>query len=81
MAARRSHPMKGDGDMGGFDSFKDKAADAVDEHGDKISEGLDKGGEMLDEKTGGEHSEKIDQGMDMSKDRLDSLDNQDDDIS
>ena len=68
-------------DMGAFDSFKDKATDAVDEHGDKVSEGLDKAGGMVDEKTGGEHSDKINQGVDQAKDRLDSLDGQDDDIN
>ncbi len=67
--------------MGVFDNLKDKATGAVDDHGDKVSEGLDKAGGMVDDKTGGEHSDKISQGTDQAKDRLDSLDGQDDDIS
>ena len=66
--------------MGMFDNMKDKATEAVDEHGDKVDGGLDKAGEFADEKTGGEHGDKIDQGTDMAKDRLDGLDGQDDDI-
>jgi hypothetical protein len=66
--------------MGMFDNLKDKATEAVDEHGDKIGEGLDKAGEFADEKTGGQYGEKIDQGTDMAKDQLDNLDGQDDDI-
>ena len=67
--------------MGVFDNMKDKATDAVDDHGDKISGGLDKAGDALDEKTGGKYGDKIDQGTDKAKDGLDSLDGQDDDIS
>ena len=66
--------------MGMFDNLKDKATEAVDEHGDKIGEGLDKAGEFADEKTGGQYGDKIDQGTDMAKDQLDNLDGQDDDI-
>lgn len=66
--------------MGMFDNLKDKATEAVDEHGDKVSEGLDKAGEFANEKTGGEHGDKIEQGTDFAKDRLDGLDGQDDDI-
>ena len=67
--------------MGGFDNLRDKATEAVDEHGDKIGEGLDKAGEFADEKTGGQYGEKIDQGTDFAKDQLDNLDGQDDDIN
>jgi hypothetical protein len=67
--------------MGVFDNLKGKATDAVDEHGDKISGGLDKAGDAVDEKTGGKYGDKIDQGTDKAKDGLDSLDGQDDDIN
>lgn len=66
--------------MGMFDNLKDKATEAVDEHGDKIGEGLNKAGDFADEKTGGQYGDKIDQGADMAKDQLDNLDGQDDDI-
>ncbi|GAA0593165.1 hypothetical protein GCM10009534_29350 [Kribbella sandramycini] len=63
-----------------FDNLKDKATGAVDDHGDKVSEGLDKAGEFANEKTGGEHGDKIDKGTDFAKDRLDGLDGENDDI-
>ena len=66
--------------MGMFDNLKDKATEAVDEHGDKIGEGLDKAGEFADEKTGGKYGDKIDQGTDMARDQLDNLDGQNDDL-
>lgn len=66
--------------MSMFDNMKDKAEDLVNEHGDKVSEGVDKAGEFADEKTGGKYSEHIDQGTDRAKDGLDGLDGQDDDI-
>ena len=65
-------------------SFLDKAKDAVekavDSQGDKIGEGLEKAGSLVDEKTGGTYTDKIDQGVDRAKDGLDSLDGKDDDI-
>jgi hypothetical protein len=66
--------------MGIFDKFKSKATDLVDSQGDKIADGLDKAGDLVDEKTGGKYGDKIDQGVDIAKDRLDGLDGQDDDI-
>ena len=45
--------------MGFLDKFKDKAADAVGKHGDKISGGLDKAGEFADKKTKGKYTDKI----------------------
>ncbi|MFC9690525.1 antitoxin [Kribbella sp. NPDC056951] len=51
----------------------DKAKDALGEHGDKVDEGIDKAGDLADEKTGGEHADKIDQGQEFAKDRLGSL--------
>jgi hypothetical protein len=66
--------------MSMFDNIKDKASDLVDDHGDKVAEGLDKAGDFADEKTGGKYSDQIDGGVDQAKDRLDGLDGQDDDI-
>ncbi|HRV68506.1 MAG TPA: antitoxin [Marmoricola sp.] len=54
---------------------------AVDSQGDKIGEGLDKVGDLIDEKTGGSHGDKIDLGVDKAKDALDALDGKNDDIS
>jgi hypothetical protein len=74
--------------MGSFDSLKDaaasltdKAKDLVDGHGEQVSEGLDKAGDFVDEKTGGQYGDKIDQGVGVAKDQLDNLDGQNDDIA
>ncbi|MFT4287733.1 antitoxin [Nocardioides sp.] len=65
-------------------SFLDKAKDAVkkavDSQGEKIGEGLDKAGDLVDDKTGGKYSDNIDEGVDKAKDALDGLDGSDDDI-
>lgn len=53
-----------------FDKLKKKAEQAVDEHGDKIAQGLDKAGDMVDKKTGGKYSDKIDTGVDKAKEAL-----------
>lgn len=59
--------------MGALDDMKDKAKDLAAEHGDKIKEGLEKVGDLADEKTGGKHSDKIDQGIEKGKDIIDKL--------
>lgn len=46
--------------MGMFDEAKDKAQDLLGEHGDQAEAGLDKAGEYVDDKTGGQHSDQID---------------------
>ncbi len=48
----------------------DKAKDALSEHGDKLDPGIDKAGDLVDEKTGGKFADRVDQGQDMAKDRL-----------
>ena len=67
--------------MSMFDNMKDKVSDLVDQHGEQVGEGLDKVGDFLDEKTGGQYADKVDQGQTSVKDALDNLDGQDDDIS
>ena len=66
--------------MGFLDDAKKKLEDAVDQHGDKIAEGLDKAAGVVDEKTGGKYSDKIEQGVAKAKEGLDKLDGKDDDI-
>jgi MT0933-like antitoxin protein len=65
-------------------SFMDKAkaalTEAVDQHGDKIAQGIDKAGSVVNEKTGGKHADKIDQATGKARDALDSLDGKNDDI-
>ena len=66
--------------MSMFDNIKDKVQGLVDEHGDKAGQGLDKAGDLVDQRTGGQHSHQIDQGVEKAKNALDGLDGQDDDI-
>ena len=66
--------------MGFLDKLKGRATKAVDEHGDKIAQGLDKAAAAVDKKTKGKYSDKIDTGRDKAKDALDKLDGKNDDI-
>ena len=66
--------------MGFLDNAKAKLTKAVDQHGDKISQGLDKAGDLADKKTKGKYSDKIEGGLGKAKDALDKLDGKNDDI-
>ena len=66
--------------MGFLDKFKAKATEVVDKHGDNVSSGLDKAGELVDKKTGGKHHDKIDKAKSTAGDALDKLDGKNDDI-
>lgn len=67
--------------MGFLDDAKNKIGDLVDQHGDKVSDGLDKAAGVVDDKTGGKFTDKIEGGVDKAKDGLDSLDGKNDDIA
>ena len=54
-----------------FDELKDKAKDALGQHGDKADDGIDKAGTFVDERTGGQHSEHIQTGTEKAKEGLD----------
>ena len=60
--------------MGVFDNMKDKVSGLVDQHGDQVGDGVDKAGDLVDEKTGGQYADKVDQGQDGLKNALDGLD-------
>lgn len=49
--------------------FIDKAKDAADQHDDKVDQGLERAGDMVDERTGGTHSDQIDKGVDQAQER------------
>ncbi|QIG41507.1 antitoxin [Nocardioides anomalus] len=66
--------------MGFLDNAKDKLKKAVDDHGDKISDGIDKAADVASKKTGGKYDDKIVTGTDKLKDGLDKLDGKDDDL-
>ena len=54
--------------------FVEKAKDMADQHDDKVDQGLERGGDMADERTGGQHGEHIDKGVDMAQERTGSGD-------
>ena len=71
--------------MSFLDKAKAKLTKAVDDHGDKIAEGIDRAGAFANEdppneKTGGKHAAKIDQATGKARDALDSLDGKNDDV-
>ena len=64
--------------MGFLDKAKGMLTKAVDDHGDKISDGLDKAADVADQKTGGKHQGTIDGASDQARNALDKLDGKDD---
>lgn len=65
--------------MGFLDKAKGRLTEAVDKHGDKVADGIDRAAEALDDKTGGKHAPKIATGAEKAKDALDKLDGKNDD--
>ncbi|MGD6754910.1 antitoxin [Streptomyces sp. BH105] len=53
-----------------FGPAKDKVSDLAQQHGDKIDQGLDKAGKLVDQKTKGKYSDKIRTGTDKAKDAI-----------
>ncbi|MFD8816832.1 antitoxin [Streptomyces sp. NPDC059627] len=52
--------------IGGIDGLKnlaDKAKDIAEEHGEVIGTGLEKAGDLVDERTDGKYTEQIDTGV------------------
>ena len=66
--------------MSFLDKAKAKLTEAVDQHGDKIADGIDKAGKAINDKTGGKHADKITQATGKARDALDNLDGKNDDI-
>ncbi|MDQ2849166.1 antitoxin [Dermatophilaceae bacterium Sec6.4] len=50
--------------MGLFDSAKDKATEFANNNPDKVSQGVEKGGDFVDSKTDDKYSDQIDKGQD-----------------
>ena len=51
----------------------DKAKDAVSEHSEQIDAGIDKAGDLVDDKTQGKYVEQVDQGQELAKDKLSEM--------
>ncbi len=49
--------------------FLEKAKDMASEHDDQVDQGLDKAGDVIDERTGGKYGEQIDKGVDVAQER------------
>lgn len=54
-------------------NLKEKAEDLAEAHSDKISDGLEKVGDFIDDKTGGKHSDKIDTAVDKAQGFVEKL--------
>ena len=53
--------------------FMDKAEDMAGKHDEKVDQGVEQGGDYVDDKTGGEHSEQVDKAQVFAHDRADQL--------
>jgi MT0933-like antitoxin protein len=53
-----------------FNELTQKAKDFARQHPDKVEQGLDKLGDIANQKTGGKYSGQIDKGEDMLRERL-----------
>lgn len=59
-----------------LDRLRKTATRAVEQHGDKISRGIDRAAKTVDERTGHKHSDKINKGVSKAKEGLERLDQQ-----
>ncbi|MFE5037977.1 antitoxin [Streptomyces sp. NPDC056683] len=55
--------FEGIGGIDGLKNLADKAKDVAEEHGDAIGAGLEKAGDLVDERTDGKYTEQIDTGV------------------
>lgn len=51
-------------------ALKDRVTGMMAGHGDKVNQGLDKTGQMADEKTGNKYTDQINKGVGMAKNKL-----------
>ena len=64
--------------MGFLDKAKGMLTKAVDDHGAKIADGIDKAADVADKKTGGKHHDKIAGATGKARQALDKLDGKND---
>ncbi|WP_084082602.1 antitoxin [Corynebacterium freneyi] len=48
----------------------DKAKQFAEDNPDKVNQGIDKAGDLVDERTGGKHSEQVDKAQDAARKHL-----------
>lgn len=49
--------------------FLDKAKDFADKHDKQVDQGIEKAGDMVEQRSGGKHDNQIDKGVDMAQRR------------
>lgn len=54
-------------DIGGLG---DKAKQFAEDNPDKVDQGIEKAGDAVDDRTGGQHAEHVDKGQDALRDKL-----------
>ncbi|MEU3339336.1 antitoxin [Streptomyces sp. NPDC002144] len=54
-------------------NLKDKAEDIVEAHGEAVGEGLEKAGDIIDDRTDGKYGDQIDTGVEKAKDLVERL--------
>lgn len=64
--------------MGLFDDLKHKARDLAREHGDSIDHGIEKAGDMINQKTGSKHAEQVEKMQGQARKAADKLAGRDD---
>lgn len=58
----------------GIGDFVEKAKDLASENKDKVKDGIEKAGDLIDEKTGGKYSGQVDKGQEAAEDFVEGLD-------
>lgn len=53
--------------------FMDKVKGMLGQHGDKVDQGVERAGDMVDDKTGGKHAAHVDKAQDAARDHIDKL--------
>ena len=54
----------------GLGDIVNKAKDLAADHPDQVTQGIDKAGDAVDDRTGGKYAGQVDKGQDTLKDRL-----------
>ena len=60
----------------GIGDMVNKAKDLAADHPDQVDQGIDKAGDAVDQRTGGQHAEQVDKAQDAVRDRLGGGDEQ-----
>ena len=63
--------------MSFLDKLRKKAGQTVEQHGDKITQGLDKAGDAVSKATKGKYDDKIGKGVGKAKESLHKIDRKD----